>query len=64
MIDFWVSYRTSQEEHIKINELLIFFSIIAGLSSYGFWGMIIGPAVITLMISILDLYPKLASKSL
>ncbi len=46
--------------HIKINELLIFFSIVAGLSSYGFWGMIIGPAVVTLMISLLNLYPKLA----
>ncbi len=52
----------SQEEHSRINELLIFFSIIAGLSSYGFWGMIIGPAVITLMISVLDLYPKLAQR--
>ncbi len=49
-----------QDEHIRVNELLIFFSIVAGLSSYGFWGMIIGPAVITLMISVLNLYPKLA----
>ncbi len=54
-IDEWMI----EEEHIQINELLIFFSIVAGLSSYGFWGMIIGPAVITLMISILNLYPKL-----
>ncbi|SMC09038.1 AI-2E family transporter [Nitratiruptor tergarcus] len=53
----------SEEEHTRVNELLIFFSIIAGLSSYGFWGMIIGPAVITLMISVLNLYPKLALKS-
>jgi predicted PurR-regulated permease PerM len=49
------------EEGTRINELLIFFSIVAGLSSYGFWGMIIGPAVVTLMISILRLYPKLAA---
>ena len=56
-IDEWMI----EEEHIQINELLIFFSIVAGLSSYGFWGMIIGPAVITLMISILNLYPKLAN---
>lgn len=26
----------------SINELLIFFSIVAGLSTFGFWGMIIG----------------------
>jgi len=50
-------------EHIKVNELLIFFAIVAGISSYGFWGMIIGPAVITLMISILNLYPKLSQPS-
>ncbi|MRJ02443.1 MAG: AI-2E family transporter [Epsilonproteobacteria bacterium] len=48
---------------MRINELLIFFSLVAGLSSYGFWGMIIGPAVITLMISILQIYPQVAGRS-
>ena len=48
------------DQQIRVNELLIFFAIVAGLSSYGFWGMIIGPAVVTLMISVLNLYPKLA----
>ncbi|BAF69485.1 AI-2E family transporter [Nitratiruptor sp. SB155-2] len=48
-----------EDEHVRINELLIFFSIVAGLTSYGFWGMIIGPAVITLFISILKIYPKI-----
>ena len=49
-----------EEQNVPVNELLIFFSIVAGLTSYGFWGMIIGPAVITLFISILNIYPKLA----
>ncbi len=39
----------------KINELLIFFAIIAGLSTFGFWGMIIGPAMVTFFISIISL---------
>ncbi len=39
----------------NINELLIFFSIIAGLSTVGFWGMIIGPASVTFCISLLRL---------
>jgi predicted PurR-regulated permease PerM len=39
-----------------INELLIFFSIIAGLSTFGFWGMILGPAITTFFISIVKLY--------
>lgn len=41
-----------------INELLIFFSIIAGLSTIGFWGMIIGPALVTFFISIMQLIKK------
>lgn len=42
----------------KINELLIFFSIVAGLSTFGFWGMIIGPAMVTFFISIVQLLKK------
>lgn len=41
-----------------INELLIFFSIVAGLSTFGFWGMIIGPALVSLFISIMYLLKK------
>ena len=39
----------------SVNELLIFFSIVAGLSTFGFWGMIIGPAMVTFFISIMHL---------
>lgn len=42
----------------SINEILIFFSIVAGLSTFGFWGMIIGPAITALFISILRLNRK------
>ena len=42
----------------SINELLIFFSIVAGLSTFGFWGMIIGPAMVTFFISIMQLLKK------
>lgn len=42
----------------KINEILIFFSIVAGLATFGFWGMIIGPASMTFFISILQLLKK------
>ena len=44
--------------HQRINELLIFFSIVAGLSTFGFWGMIIGPAMVTFFISIMNLLKK------
>jgi len=42
----------------KINEILIFFSIVAGLSTFGFWGMILGPALVTFCLSILQLLKK------
>lgn len=42
----------------KINEILIFFSIVAGLATFGFWGMIIGPAMVTFFISIMHLVKK------
>ena len=42
----------------SLNELLIFFSIVAGLSTFGFWGMIIGPAMVTFFISTMHLLKK------
>jgi predicted PurR-regulated permease PerM len=39
-----------------VNELLIFFSIIAGLSTIGFWGMILGPAITEFFLTVLKLY--------
>ena len=47
----------------NVNELLIFFAIIAGLSTFGFWGMILGPAITALFISILKLYELLKKKN-
>jgi len=44
---------------IEFNSLLIFFSIVAGLSSFGLWGIIIGPAVTALFISVLKFYEKI-----
>lgn len=47
----------------KINELLIFFAILAGLSTFGFWGMILGPAITTFFLSILKIYKLIKEKS-
>ena len=49
---------------VKINELLIFFSILAGMSSYGFWGMILGPAITSFLIAISRVYIKLYGKEI
>lgn len=47
---------------VKINELLIFFSILAGMSSYGFWGMVLGPAITSFLIAISRVYINLYGK--
>jgi predicted PurR-regulated permease PerM len=39
----------------KINELIIFFAIIAGLATFGFWGMIIGPAITVLFMTLMKI---------
>jgi predicted PurR-regulated permease PerM len=44
---------------IELNPMLIFFAIVAGLSSFGFWGVIIGPAITSIFISVLKFYKKL-----
>ena len=41
---------------LQINPILIFFSILAGMSTYGFWGMILGPAVTSFLIAITKVY--------
>ncbi len=46
----------------NINEFLIFFSIIAGLATFGFWGMIFGPALTTFFISLVRLYKKIRNR--
>lgn len=46
------------KDRTNISSLLIFFAIVAGLSTFGFWGMIIGPAMVTLFISVISLLKK------
>ena len=45
-----------KDDDTKMNELVIFFSIIAGLATYGFWGMILGPAITAFFLTILKLF--------
>lgn len=50
------------EKPANINELLIFFSMFAGISTFGFWGIILGPAIVTFFLSTLKLYMILNDK--
>jgi len=44
------------EDDTKMDELIIFFAIIAGLTTFGFWGMILGPAITAFFLTILKLF--------
>ncbi len=44
------------ENATNINEFVIFFSILAGMGSYGFWGMILGPAITTFLFATTKIY--------
>jgi len=41
---------------VQINSIVIFFSILAGMSTHGFWGMILGPAITAFLIAITKVY--------
>lgn len=45
-----------KDDDTKMNELVIFFAIIAGLTTFGFWGMILGPAITSFFLTILKLF--------
>jgi predicted PurR-regulated permease PerM len=47
---------------IQINSMVIFFSILAGMSTHGFWGMILGPAVTAFLIAITKVYLDYSEK--
>ncbi len=51
-----INTRLLEEDDTKMNELLIFFAIIAGLATFGFWGMILGPAITAFFLTILKLF--------
>jgi len=51
-----INQKVLQDDTSKMNELVIFFAIIAGLTTFGFWGMILGPAITAFFLTILKLF--------
>lgn len=43
----FVNRKLNHNKH-RINEFIIFFAIIGGLATFGFWGFILGPAIVAL----------------
>ena len=53
-----INKKLLKDDDAKLDELVIFFAIIAGLSTFGFWGMILGPAITAFFLTILKLFEK------
>ena len=51
-----INKRLLKEDDARVDELVIFFAIIAGLATFGFWGMILGPAITALFLTLLKLF--------
>jgi len=51
-----ISTRLLKDDEKRMNELVIFFAIIAGLATFGFWGMILGPAITAFFLTLLKLF--------
>ncbi|MDD5359394.1 MAG: AI-2E family transporter [Sulfurovaceae bacterium] len=45
--------KTLKSGHKPVNDFLIFFAIIAGLNTFGFWGVILGPAIVAFATTLL-----------
>ncbi len=43
------------KSNLQLNEMVIFFAILAGLATFGFWGMILGPAITSFFLALLKL---------
>jgi predicted PurR-regulated permease PerM len=52
----WINKKLLEDDDTKMNEMVIFFAIIAGLTTFGFWGMILGPAITAFFLTILKLF--------
>ena len=40
----------------QINPVFVFFSILGGLTIFGFWGVVIGPLIVSLAVTIFHIY--------
>jgi len=52
----WINKQLLKNDKAQLDSLVIFFAIIAGLATFGFWGMILGPAITAFFLSILKLF--------
>jgi predicted PurR-regulated permease PerM len=47
----------------KLHTMLLFFAVLGGIKSFGLLGLIVGPLVVTICITILDIYSEKAAQT-
>lgn len=45
--------KTLSNDKRRINEFVIFFAIVGGLATFGFWGFVLGPAIVAFVVTTL-----------
>lgn len=58
----WINEKFLKTKAV-MNEMLVFFSMIAGISTFGFWGIILGPAILALFMSVIKIYVSMEGKN-
>jgi predicted PurR-regulated permease PerM len=43
----FINRKVGKNRH-RINDFIIFFAVVGGLATFGFWGFILGPAIVAL----------------
>jgi len=56
MIIQWINKTLLHDREAQLDSLVIFFAMLAGLATFGFWGMILGPAITAFFLSILKVF--------
>ncbi len=51
-----INKKLLSDNDTKLDSLVIFFAMIAGLATFGFWGMILGPAITAFFLAILKVF--------
>ena len=51
------------ERGTKIHPLLILLSVLGGIGTFGFMGLLIGPLVLSFLLALLSIYPTIFKRS-
>jgi len=58
----WLNNRVLKTEE-SLNEIIVFFAMIAGVGQFGFFGIILGPAIMAMLVSVIKVFQKLKNSA-